>query len=127
MSIKKIITGLILLLLLASGVASADGNELLADCQLVVNHMDSGKSAQNDQLQMGQCIGLSNGVRTTMSMFNRELTDDSILRACFPEDGINNGQAVRIITSYLQKNPAKLHMHESILAIMAFIDAYPCK
>ena len=114
-------------MLLCSGVAIADGNELLADCQLVVSHMDSGKSTQNDQLQMGTCIGLSNGVRTTMAMFNREITDDSILRACFPEDGINNGQAVRIITSYLKKNPAELHMHESILAIMAFLDAYPCK
>ena len=129
MSIKRIIIGLTLSLLLSSGAANADGNKLLADCQILINALDSGtvSTAQGASLAAGNCMGISNGVRTTMVFLKRDLPQDSGMRVCLPENGINNGQAVRIIASYLKKNPAELHLHESILAIFAFLEAYPCK
>jgi hypothetical protein len=129
MSIKKIITGLLLSLLLNIEAVNADGNELLANCQLVINGMDSGKPSQDSlsNFKSGQCIGVSLGARTTMHMYQTELKDGSLLHACFPAGGINNGQAVRIITSYLKKNPDKLHMNAVPLAVLAFLYAYPCK
>ena len=129
MSIKKIVTGIALSLLLSSGVAVADGNDLLANCQLVINGMDSGKPSQDvlSVFKSGQCVGVSLGARTTMHMYQTELKNGSLLHVCFPEGGINNGQAVRIITSYLKKNPDKLHMDAVHLAVLAFLYAYPCK
>lgn len=133
MSIKKLITGLALSMLLASGVVSADGNELLANCQRVVNFMDSGGVTTDASLSFGRsygrCTGMAEGVRNTMIMYNLiDLPTDSTIRACFPEEvGINNGQAARIITSFLKNKPSLLHLDESFLAIYAFVEAYPCK
>jgi hypothetical protein len=129
MSVKKIISGLTLSLLLSSGAANADGNKLLAECQILINALDSGtlSTAQGANFAAGNCIGISNGVRTTLMFLQPDIPQDSAFRACLPEGGINNGQAVRIIASYLKKNPSELHLHESILAIFAFLDAYPCK
>ena len=131
MNIKKTIIGLMLSLLLGSGIAvAADGNELLADCQIAINAMDSGNSSSDLSagIKIARCIGMAEGVRLTMQIYNEEdLPQDSILRACFPVNGINNGQAVRIITSSLKKNPASLHMEGPVLAVLAFLEAYPCK
>ena len=132
MSIKKIITGLTLSLLLSSGVAIAsDGNELLENCQTVVNEMDGGSLEESfsTYLKVGYCFGLIEGVRNAMVMYGAsgDLRKDSFLHSCFPEDNIQNGQAARIITSYLKKNPAELNKNGSALAMFAFIDAYPCK
>ena len=130
MSIKKIITGLTLSLLLNSGVAVAsDGNALLKYCQIAVNDMDGGSIEKFDYIKVGYCFGLIEGVRNAMVMYGAsgDLRKDSFLHSCFPEDNIQNGQAARIITSYLKKNPAELNKNGSALAMFAFIDAYPCK
>jgi len=131
MSIKKIITGLTLSMLLNSELAMAtDGNELLAACQTVINYMDSGETSldHSSDLDIGLCLGLGEGVRNTMIFYGlSDLPQDSYYRVCLPEGGIKNGQAARIISSHLMKNPANLHMDASGLAMLAFIDAYPCK
>ena len=133
MSIKKIITGLALSLLLGNGQAVAiDGNELLAGCQAAVNQMDGGSIEDpsfSSGLAFGECLGILMGVRTTMIMYEvaGDLPQDNYLRSCFPETGISNGQAARIVTSYLKRNPAALHEDGTHLAVFAFLDAYPCK
>lgn len=82
-------------------------------------------------LDFGECIGILQGVRTTMGLYEvgGDLPQDNLLRTCFPEAGISNGQAARIVTSYLKRNPADLHQDGVFLAIFAFLDAYPspCK
>ena len=94
----------------------ADGNELLKQCLAVE------KENINESFNIGMCLGLGQGVRNTM-----QLLPNNEFKACFPKNGISNGQATRIIVSYLKKNPAKLHENEIALIIMAYIDAYPCK
>lgn len=72
---------------------------------------------------MAMCLGFVQGVRNTMQAmsYNRSI------KVCVPDKGITNGQATRIVTSYLKKNPASLHEHEVSLTMKAFIEAYPCK
>ena len=48
------------------------------------------------------------------------------IKACFPEKGIDNGQATRVVVKYLKNNPALLHEDEVLLIILAFLEAYPC-
>mgnify|MGYP001498019062 CR=1 FL=1 len=77
-------------------------------------------------LRTGVCYGIVEGVRNTMDMYRvSDLPKDSALRACIPQE-ITNGQSVRIITRYLKKNPANLHLNASTLTMKAFILAYPC-
>lgn len=52
---------------------------------------------------------------------------DKNRRTCFPESGIGEGQAIRIVLKYLYEHPADLHQDQTFLAFMALRDAYRCK
>ena len=106
-------------ILLAPNV-SADGNELLKQCLATERFLDTNKITNG--VDVGRCFGIGQGVRQSMVVLK-----EGIIRACFPEKGINNGQATRIIVSYLKKNPSKLHKHEVLLIMLAYADAYPCE
>ena len=110
---------------LGSGAAMADGNELLEYCQNVVNHMDDRSSSIKNPMGIGQCFGMLEGVRDTLMVVNEALPAQA--KFCFPKEGIDNGQAARIITKYLREHPADLHQPASFLTISAYKAAYPCK
>jgi hypothetical protein len=46
---------------------------------------------------------------------------------CTPESGITNDQAARVVVKYLREHPERLHEKESLLAMAAFAEAFPCK
>lgn len=103
-----------------------DGNFLLEKCTATLRVIDGRKiSSSDDQLGMGQCIGLVEGVRNTLIYVNNEFSPD--VKICWPEKGISNGQAIRILVKYLNDHPANLNMEQTFLTIVAFKDAYPCK
>lgn len=106
---------------LLSSTLLANGNDLLHDCLIAEKYIDT-ESMPNvlEALSIGNCLGLGQGVRNSM-----QLIDDK-KRACFPNNGIVNTQATRIIVSYLKKNPGKLHKSEVFLIMRAYMDAYPC-
>lgn len=104
--------------------ARADGNGLLAECNLVVRAMDNGEMpSTRDGLKVGKCLGLVQGI-TNLNMVY-QVTDRGSALFCLPDDGINNGQAARIVVKYMKENPSELHKEDSLIAIAAFIDAYP--
>ncbi|MGW8464608.1 Rap1a/Tai family immunity protein [Pseudomonas sp. CLCA07] len=111
--------------ILVSGAALADGNKLLEVCQQAVRAMDKVPTPSIDLLGVGRCIGMVEGVRNTMVIFKSALPDN--LKVCFPKQGINNGQATRILEKFLHDNPAMLDQDETFLTIMAFKQAYPCE
>ncbi|CAN2967078.1 hypothetical protein METHPM2_110017 [Pseudomonas sp. PM2] len=87
--------------------------------------MDKVPTPSIDLLGVGRCIGMVEGVRNTMVIFKSALPDN--LKVCFPKQGINNGQATRILEKFLHDNPAMLDQDETFLTIMAFKQAYPCE
>ena len=109
-------------LLLLPGFAAADGNTLLTQCTQVERFMDNKKAGAESDI--GMCLGLVQGVRTTMLLTEPLL--DQKHRTCWPTDGIDNGQAVRIVLQYLRSNPALLHHDEVLLMMLAFRKAYRC-
>jgi len=110
----------ILILLLASMTAHADGNKLLEQCHSAELFIDS-KNITNE-FDVGSCIGLIMGVRNTMVLMEKQ----SSIKVCWPQNGITNKQAIRIVLAYLRKNPEKLHVDETALVMVAYLDAYPC-
>ncbi|MFV3381067.1 hypothetical protein [Pseudomonas sp. NY15354] len=77
---------------LAGTEANADGNALLAQCQQVARVMDGAQVGPNtDMVGAGQCLGMVEGVRNTITLLNTALPQG--YRICFPDKGITNGQA----------------------------------
>ncbi|HHF2947597.1 Rap1a/Tai family immunity protein [Vibrio sp. Vb2110] len=109
------------MLLTFSFPSYADGNDLLDNCLAAEKFMDT--QEMNNPFGIGVCFGMVQGVRNTMSILGK----NKVVEACLPKNGITNGQATRIVVSYLKRNPAILHYDEVLLTMAAFGEAYPCK
>ncbi|OHY79310.1 hypothetical protein BCA33_16755 [Marinobacter sp. AC-23] len=113
-----------MILALLPGAAFASGNKLLDHCNAAIDFMDN-EPANPDFGALGYCFGMMQGVTNTNAMYEVQLGKDALF--CAPEAGLNNGQAARIVVKYLKDNPKELHRHGTILAISAFMQAYPCE
>ncbi|MNV92649.1 hypothetical protein D3C71_1872670 [compost metagenome] len=87
--------------------------------------IDGDYTSLSPDFNAGYCFGTVGAVMDTMINLYYDLPKDA--KACFPENGIQYGQAVRIVTRYLSDHPASLHKSGSMLSIEAFKAAYPCK
>lgn len=115
-----------LISVVAMAAAPNDGNALISKCKAALRVMDGKKiDVGDDQVAIGQCLGLVEGVRNTQIYLNSYLEKD--LQICWPDAGINNGQAIRILVKYLDDHPAILHMDQTLLTMKAFDESYPCK
>ena len=103
----------------------SDGNWLLKACSAVIIFMDSQHLDDGEQgSKISTCIGYMQGIRDTTALYQGK--NLSPLLVCFPEAGISNGQATRIVVKYLKNHPEKLHLPAISLAFSAFIEAFPC-
>tara|TARA_R110001592_G_scaffold359953_2_gene667576 strand:+ start:264 stop:659 length:396 start_codon:yes stop_codon:yes gene_type:complete len=120
---------IIIFLSLAANVnfvqANGSGNELINDCQLFVDFMDSKQETfkADEYVKLGRCIGISRAVRATMQILISN--DNSPLKICWPKDG-TDGQTARIIVKYLKENPEKLHQDGIQLAMSSLNIAFAC-
>ena len=103
-----------------------DGNELLADCNLVIRMMDDDGvvPSATEALKVGRCLGMMQGI-TSLNMVYQVKDRDSAL-FCLPSNGMSAGQAARIVVKYMRDNPRELHNNGSLVVIAALKDAYPC-
>ncbi|MGF6287021.1 Rap1a/Tai family immunity protein [Pseudomonas silensiensis] len=106
------------------GQAMADGNSLLTQCQASIRFMNNNNDSTNEFGQ-GKCLGIVEAIIGTAIIRNDQLPKES--RVCFPKGGISNGQGIRIVVKYLQETPSLLHMSDTLLAMVAIGQAYPCK
>jgi hypothetical protein len=102
----------------------ADGNKLLEQCTDAEHFMDTNQI--RSAVGIGTCLGLVQGVRNTMQILGAGADKPKGTRVCWPSNGINNGQAVRIVVQFLRSSPAMLHEDEVFLTMLAFARAYPC-
>jgi hypothetical protein len=104
-----------------------DGNVLLKACNAAVQWDDTGTNT-GTPVDVGYCYGFVEGVRNTLAIWtiSAKTLHESGPHACMPTEGIENGQAARIVVKYLKENPEKLHEFASLLAMEAFQKAFPC-
>jgi Rap1a immunity proteins len=115
-------------LLSALPALSANGNLLLANCQVAERFLDTDQ-LQNDSstgISVGRCMGLLHGVMNSMIILESALASPSA-RTCWPKEAVQVRQAVRIAVRYLKDNPQNLHHDETFLAILAYKSAFPCR
>ncbi|HBT55629.1 Rap1a/Tai family immunity protein [Halopseudomonas aestusnigri] len=120
-SIFRAITKIFLMAI--TGSAVADGNKLLDQCQTAVQIMDGQNNFNNiEAVKLGQCLGFAAGVKNTLMI----MSVPSPVKICWPEEGVSNGQAARILHKYLKDNPQKLHEDETLLAMLSMSEAFAC-
>jgi hypothetical protein len=94
-----------------------NANALLPSCKnLLVDRARGGFDA-------GWGQGLCMGMIVTVGYFARSLPEH--LRSCRP-DKVTQGQMVRVVISYVEARPERMHEDIRDLAIEAFRHAWPC-
>ena len=109
--------------------AAGMGNDLLVECNLVVKNADGGAMTSDQYQKAAHCLGIVEGVRDTLNLWQRDSKDSHFSTAhctCTPDD-VSNLQAVRVVLKYLQDNPDILHYSNTVLIALALQKAYPCK
>lgn len=104
----------------------ADGNDLLEQCLLAERMLDGDDLDIEDFAKVGRCIGYISGVVGAIQVASME-GSSNVLEACFPEQGLGDRQAIRIVTSYLRNNPQLLHEGDLSLTVVAIKEAFPCE
>ncbi|WP_223630419.1 Rap1a/Tai family immunity protein [Pseudomonas atacamensis] len=109
---------------LASGSAMAlDGNGLLSSCQTTIKYSEGDKNVS--PFDVGQCTGMVDGVEGTIFVLNDSVSSN--MKSCYPSAGTTNIQKARIVVKYLQEHPDQLHLPASMLTVIAYMSAFPCK
>lgn len=109
----------------APELALADGNLLLKQCKAALDASDKIRKLSDEEfMQASFCIGLMQGI-TNLNMVYQASSSKPIF--CLPSSNISNEQATRIVVKWLLEHPQKLHKGDTVCAISAFIDAFPCK
>jgi hypothetical protein len=106
--------------------AADDGNQLLKQCGSAISFMDdeAKKNTLANEFGIPFCLGFVQGITNTNLLY-QHLNMKTLF--CLPENGISNGQAVRIVVKHLRDHPEVLHHEAAMLAISAFREAFPCK
>lgn len=111
-----------------------DGTALQRECETALLAADDGPDAPErdtaepgDDIErgyhMGQCLGLVSAVWHTHMLMVEEFDGRD---AFCPRSSISTGEMARIVSRYLQVNPAELGEWDTVLILRAFIAAYPC-
>jgi hypothetical protein len=109
---------------LASGsVMAIDGNVLLSSCQTTIKYSDGNNNVS--PLEVGQCTAMVEGVEGAIFVLNDSVSSN--MKTCYPVAGTTNIQKARIVVKYLQEHPDQLHLPASMLTLIAYKAAFPCK
>jgi len=96
---------------------AVNGSEILNYCQEYINFEDTGVDREDDRLGIGFCLGFAQGITSLEACSNPYF--------CLPE-GVNTSQGIRVFVKFLKDNPDQLHLEASLLAAVAFAQAFPC-
>jgi hypothetical protein len=103
------------------------GHELYQNCKESINASGGGIIPPGtDMLSVGLCLGLIEGVKMTIATLQTGMPARDT-QVCWHESGMTNGQGALIVINYLDRNPARLNEDQTLVAILAFKDAFPCK
>ena len=103
------------LLVLSLSAEGVDGNEFLRYCNAWVKQADGGIIEDPEEF-FGQmyCGGYLHGFTDSHSLETTFGGKGNGPPYCLPENGVEGGQLVRIVTKYLRENPDTLHEHPRV-------------
>jgi hypothetical protein len=106
---------------LSQSVDVDSGNAYLPGCRAVVDDKATAAKLKIEELLVGgKCMGVVSAMIGVSTFFAPEY------RYCVPA-GVNIGQGMKVVISYLDANPSQLHLDFRVLVHRAFKAAFPCK
>jgi Rap1a immunity proteins len=97
------------------------GDSLLAKCRIALSGMDAGAGDMRDAVNAGICVGYVLAVADATSGAAPRPRG----KACIPR-GAAREQLVRIVTTYLTRDPEALNAPASDAVNKAYVAAFPC-
>ncbi len=99
------------------------GETLINHCNATLKLQDINNPTPQDHAKSVACLSYLEGVKQLLYKHESFTRERNI---CFPEVGISNGQAARIVVNYLNEYPEKLQEHKLDLVLESFTNAFPC-
>ena len=100
------------------------GETLILHCNATLKLQDINNPTPEDHARSVGCLSYLEGVKQLLYKQESFTQERNI---CFPETGISNGQAARIVVNFSSEHPEKLQEHKLDLVLEAFAHAFPCK
>jgi hypothetical protein len=100
------------------------GETLFNHCTVTLKLQDINNPTSDDHAKSVGCLSYLEGVKQLLYK-QESITQERNI--CFPDTGISNGQAARIVVNYLNEHPEKLQEHKLNLVLESFSHAFPCK
>jgi hypothetical protein len=129
-------TTLVIAFTLASGLivqsqTKNTGNSLFGACGYAIASTDgTPKPPSSNETEAGFCVGYVGGMLDGFRIWRKTNVEARLLTAptapCIPDD-VTYGQAVRVVSKYMNDHPEILNEHSSFVVLLAFQQAWPCK
>jgi len=104
--------------------ATPTGTDLVNACGAAVRALDGTQLSANESEQALWCGAYMSGLVDGFGVSPPGVNGRQVL--CLPEQGIDNGQAIRIVTKWLREHPEHLHESGRMEAMIALTKAFPC-
>ena len=100
------------------------GEILMEHCNATLKLKDTNKPTHEDHIKSVGCLSYLEGIKQMLYEENSIALQKNI---CFPEIGISNSQASRIVINFLEDHPEKLREQKLNITLEAFAKAFPCE
>lgn len=110
----------------ASGWGGLNGNDLLSACEAHLSILrDQGKHLDG-MAKAETCLSYISGFLDGFWVGETEKGVETFEHVCIPHE-VNTGQAIRVVTKWLEDHPEKLHRPAHACVYVALRDAFPCR
>ncbi|WP_210397454.1 Rap1a/Tai family immunity protein [Motiliproteus sediminis] len=113
----------VLLLTLNPLPAFADGEYLLQRCRPAAEGLASSSAAQ--RTAGAYCFGLLQGIRELNAIYERKLGQQAFF--CLGETTLSHSANARLVVDYLEARPEARLQNETLVAVRALRERYPCR
>ena len=97
---------------------------LMEHCNATLRLQDIDNPTHDEHVKSVACLSYLEGIK---QMLYEESSLMQKRNICFPDLGISNGQAARIVVNFIDEFPDKLNNHKLDITLDSFSYAFPCK
>ena len=110
--------------LVCPSALAQSGEQVLMRCLPAVKEFENQKVSREETEAARWCIGYVSGMIDGITLMTSHLSTRKI---CFPKEGVNSYQSIKLVTEWLKANPKELGESGRTSVVIALGTAFPCK